>query len=66
MIEEDPMVKKEPGFSVNVQLQLSNDMEVAERKRYSWWQLLGDIGGFHDGLVLLIKFFMASYSAAMF
>lgn len=42
-------------------------MIVMERKRYNIWDALGDIGGFHDGLILFINFiFMGRYSAAMF
>ena len=41
-------------------------MLIMERKRYNCWDALGDIGGFNDGLVLLLKLFMARYSSAMF
>ena len=36
------------------------------RQRLSFWQALGDIGGFHDGLVLLVKLFMVPLSANFF
>lgn len=41
-------------------------MIVSERKRYNFWDAVGDIGGFHDGIVLIIQVFMAPYSAMMF
>jgi len=47
-------------------LQLSPDVKIMTRTRYSFWDALGDVGGFHDGLVLLVRFFMAPYSAALF
>ena len=54
-------------ISLRVEIQISNDMLVMERKRYNMWDALGDIGGFHDGLVLFIHFFfMGRYSSAMF
>ena len=40
---------------------------MMERKRYSFGDALGDIGGFHDGLKLLVSLlFMGQYSSAMF
>ena len=54
-------------LSLQVELRLSNDMKVMERKRYNVWDALGDIGGFHDGLILFVQvIFMGRYSSAMF
>lgn len=36
------------------------------RTRYNFWDALGDVGGFHDGLMLLLSLFMGSISAASF
>ena len=38
-------------------------MIIQNRTRYNFWDLLGDIGGFNDGLFLLCSIFMSSYSA---
>ena len=38
-------------------------MIIQNRTRYNFWDLLGDIGGFNDGLFLLFSIFMSSYSA---
>ena len=38
-------------------------MIIESRTRYSFWTALGDVGGFHDGLTLLMKVFMASIAA---
>ena len=46
--------------------ELDNKMTKFERQRYSFWAALGDIGGFYDGLNLLISIFMAPLSSAMF
>ena len=37
-----------------------------QRQRYNYWMALGDIGGFHDGMSLLIGLFMGPYSALVF
>ena len=33
-------------------------MQVQTRTRYNCWDLLGDVGGFHDGLGLVASLFM--------
>ena len=37
-----------------------------QRKRYGFWDALGDVGGFYDGCKLLIQLFMSTISAAFF
>lgn len=54
------------GISIQIEVMLSDEMAMQSRTRYNYWDALGDIGGFHDGLVLLVNVFMASYSAGMF
>ena len=44
-------------------LKIQRDAVVMSRKRYSLWDALGDIGGFHDGLVLVVGTFMTGISA---
>ena len=36
------------------------------RKRYSFWEALGDVGGFYDGICLLIWMFMAPITRVIF
>lgn len=36
------------------------------RTRLSFWTALGEIGGFYDGLSLLVKIFMGPLSSAFF
>ena len=45
---------------------IDNNIQVVKRVRYNFWMALGDIGGFYDGLKLLITFFMAPISAILF
>ena len=37
---------------------LTGDLHVESRTRYNFWDLLGDVGGFHDGLLLVASLFM--------
>jgi len=41
-------------------------MQNFSRQRYSCWAALGDIGGFHDGLILIVSIFMGSISSSSF
>ena len=45
---------------------LSNDLTIEKRSRYNIWDLLGDVGGFNDGLILVCQLLTASYSALSF
>ena len=42
---------------------LDVDYMELKRVRYNFWDVLGDVGGFHDGLVLLIRAFIGSFAA---
>ena len=37
-----------------------------QRKRYNFWSLLSDVGGFFDGVKLLFNFFLTTLSATYF
>ena len=43
--------------------ELGTHIDINQRIRYSVWDLLGDVGGFNDGLFLVCSIFMSSYSA---
>ena len=51
---------------MQISLSIEPEATILSRKRYSLWDALGDIGGFHDGLVLVIGTFMTSISAFFF
>ena len=36
------------------------------RKRYSAWEVLSDIGGFHDGVVLIVGYFVSPLVSTLF
>ena len=46
--------------------ELDNKKTQFQRLRYTFWAALGDIGGFYDGLNLLINIFLAPLSSALF
>ena len=43
--------------------ELDTDMDVTNRTRYNFWDLLADVGGFNDGLFLIASLIFSSYSA---
>ena len=45
---------------------VDNNTQVIKRIRYNFWMALGDIGGFYDGLKLLLSFFMAPIAALFY
>ena len=45
---------------------LSDDIVIEKRIRYSVWDLLGDVGGFNDGLMLVCQILTGAYTAASF
>ena len=36
-----------------VAVHLGKNIEIIERTRYNFWDILGDVGGFNDGLYLV-------------
>ena len=44
-------------------LHLSPSLKIITRTRYNVWDLLGDVGGFNDGLHLVGYFLLSSYAA---
>lgn len=40
--------------------------QIESRVRYNFWNLLGDVGGFNDGLFLLCELFVLPISAMAF
>ena len=46
-------INEETGTGKVFRFALSNDIVTEKRTRYSIWDLLGDVGGFNDGLILV-------------
>ena len=45
---------------------IDSEMQVQKRHRYTFWELLSDTGGFHDGLCLIMFLFMVPLSSNKF
>ena len=46
-----------------VAVHLGKNIEIIERTRYNLWDILGDVGGFNDGLYLVFELLFSSYAA---
>ena len=46
------------SYIIEINVYLTGDLHVESRTRYNFWDLLGDVGGFHDGLLLVASLFM--------
>ena len=53
-------------FGFTILLELSKTMTSYERSPYTCLDLMGDFGGFNDGLYLVAGFLMSYYSSRMF
>ena len=51
-------------FSITVKL--GNMIQILERTRYNFWDLLGDVGGFNDGLHLVGSLLLSGWAAFSF
>ena len=45
---------------------LGNEIVIEKRARYNIWDLLRDVGGFNDGLMLVCQLLTGTYAAASF
>ena len=59
-------VDQDIAFSLKVRFNLGSTLALESRTRYTAWDLLGDVGGFHDGIFIVVSLFMSSYSAVAF
>jgi hypothetical protein len=53
-------------FDFHMVIELSNKIHTEKRVRYSIWNLISDVGGFSDGIILVCNIFMTAYSAMAF
>ena len=47
-------------------LKIDTKRQCISRSRYDFWQLLADLGGFYDGLMILVGLFVSPLSAISF
>ena len=51
---------------IGINIVIDNSVQEESRTRYSLWTALGDIGGFHDGLTLLMQVVITPIAATLF
>ena len=51
---------------MKVSILLAKDYMDQKRARYSLWHALGDVGGFHDGLILFVRLVLSPLAAHRF
>ena len=56
----------DPITSYYHDFKIDNEIQVLGRKRYNFWNALENVGGFHDGLCLLVSLVMAPIAATCF
>ena len=52
------------GFKYDIVL--SNKLHASERQVYTFFTLIGDLGGFNDGITIIPAFLLSFYSSRMF
>ena len=52
--------------NVKISVVLSNALHQTERKVYSVFTMIGDIGGFNGAIIILPSYILATYSARMY
>lgn len=55
-----------PEYDFEFQILMSQNKKVEKRKAYTLFTLLSDIGGFNDGLYMMISIPLSFYSSAMY
>ena len=53
-------------FEFEMTFELGSRLHIEKRTRYSLWDLVADVGGFNDGIMLVCSIFMSAYSAMAF
>lgn len=56
----------EREFAYEHNFQVDPKMQQMATVRLSFWQALSDLGGFHDGIYVLVKAFIAPIAASLF
>ena len=56
----------ERGFLYEHNFQIDPKMQQMATVRLSFWTALSDLGGFHDGIYVLVKAFIAPVAASLF
>ena len=57
---------KNSGAVISISMQLSENKYIYERSVYTFFTLIGDVGGFNGAIIILPTFVMAIYSKRMY
>ena len=63
LIKQNLILKRGEDLSIVHFVVMDSDLHDQKRMLNSFWDALGDVGGFHDGLVLLIKILVGPFAA---
>lgn len=55
-----------PDGLIQISFKLADEIVIEKRSRYTIWDLLGDVGGFNDGLILVCQLLTSFYAAVSF
>lgn len=53
-------------LGLTIQFDMTGFIQVQKRTMYTFWNLIENVGGFHDGLYIICSIIMTYYSAAAF
>ena len=62
----DDIYTKTSKTDFKLDIVLSNKLHASERQVYTFFSLIGDLGGFYDGITIIPAFFLSFYSSRMF
>ena len=54
------------GFMMEYEFQIANNVQVQTRVRSSVWTVLGECGGFYDGLYVVLNFLLNPLAATLY
>ena len=53
-------------LGLNLGIKIGKTFFIEYRQRYNFWDLLGDVGGFHGSMLLIFSVIMGSYNELAF
>ena len=63
---DDKLIERGYYTVFSLRIFLKGYLRVQSRVRYNIWDLLGDIGGFNDGLIILASILFSAYASFAF
>ena len=63
---ENGIVQLTNILNFRIRVELGSEISIEQRVRYTCWDLLGDVGGFNDGLIFVCEALIGAYSGLQF